>query len=131
MQRLAALCPALILLAGCSGWPDVPRADGAAETTEWPELLPIDQIGGPAREDDPDALRAALLARADALQSRAAILRRPAGDDTVESDFGLTTSATATSDSVGVSVAIDGAAKADSASSATATASTPKRSTAF
>ena len=81
MLRAAPLVLGLAALAACSGWPDVPRVEGASRSTDWPTLLPLDQVAGAQVVDDPDALRETLLARASALRGRAAILRGTVRDE--------------------------------------------------
>ncbi|MXQ08001.1 hypothetical protein GQ651_09100 [Alphaproteobacteria bacterium GH1-50] len=81
MLRASALVLSLTALAACSGWPDVPQVEGAAERTAWPTLLPLDQVAGAQVVDDPDALRETLLVRALALRGRAAILRGTVRDE--------------------------------------------------
>lgn len=82
MPRVAAL--SFVLLAACGEWPDsggppISRAPG-----DWPEFLPLTELladPGPAPEGEEAATRA-LLARAEALRARAALLRTPiAGQD--------------------------------------------------
>ena len=81
MRHSFPLAVTLVLLAGCGGWPDVPRVDGAAERTEWPTLLPLGDVAGAAVVEDPQRLRETLLARASALRGRAAILRGTVRDE--------------------------------------------------
>lgn len=64
------------MLGACGDWPDVPETSRYGISNEWPDLLPWAEIVGPVTEDalsDEDADK--LVARARALQARAAILR--------------------------------------------------------
>ena len=65
MRKLLILC----LMAGCSAYPEVQWASGAAGVA--PDLFPIDQVLG---EDDKgsDAAGALLMAKVAALQARVA-----------------------------------------------------------
>lgn len=79
-MRVFALLFASIVLSACSDWPDIGPAR-VSQDAPWPRLLPLDAfLDAPEqRIEDGDAER--LAARAAALRSRAAVLRRPAGDD--------------------------------------------------
>jgi hypothetical protein len=75
---LAALAP----LAGCGDWPDL---GVGGEVTGYPQLVPFDQVAAPGLGADAAAeaaaeTDAALIARAEALQGRAASVA-PTDDD--------------------------------------------------
>ena len=70
----------VVLLSGCNTWPDVPPSEGA-EQLEWPILLPIEDILAAAPGPDDENARQELIDRAQALEARAAVLRRPIADD--------------------------------------------------
>lgn len=79
MRRLILLT-FLLLLAACADWPDVPASE-TAEATDWPVLLPLDEIGAGPDDPERDASNEALLRRAEGLRNRAAVLRQPIEDD--------------------------------------------------
>lgn len=80
MRHVPAL-PLLILLAACGPWPDVPGPTAQSRDDSWPALMPLsDVIGAPADGEAGEAEADRLVARADALRRRAALLRMPADD---------------------------------------------------
>ena len=79
MRRFGFLC-AILFLSGCVDWPDVPVSP-TADAADWPELLPLDEIGAPPTVTDNDAAIETLENRAEALRARAQVLRQPVEDD--------------------------------------------------
>ncbi len=79
MRRMTVIST-ILLLASCADWPDVDAPRPSRAVVDWPELIPLSDLptAGGTREED-DANRA-LMARAEALRARAALLRRPVPD---------------------------------------------------
>ena len=75
-MRYALLALLLISVAGCGTWPDVESPMGRQANGAWPTLLPTSELlSGVETDTDEDADTARLLARADALRRKAALLR--------------------------------------------------------
>lgn len=68
------------VLVGCGPWPNVPES-GNGSSDEWPVLLPIESVIPVEPKSDEAAAQAVLLERAERLQNKANVLRRPVPDD--------------------------------------------------
>ena len=79
-MNYAVLLIITVVLAGCTPWPNVP-ASGSASSDEWPVLLPLESVIPSQPAGDGEAAQTALLERAERLQNKANILRRPVPDD--------------------------------------------------
>lgn len=81
IMRWAAAFSICVFLAACGGWHDLDEPVGPAQLGAWPGLLPLSDLLSGGEEPvsgEEDALR--LSARAEALRSRAAVLRTPVAD---------------------------------------------------